>query len=683
MATNYTGYEYQELVERMTTLLAEKEGWGDSYESSMGQTLIQLIADSTDILHYMQERRVREGYLPTASIRSSIMARASERGYRPRRNVSSSGTVKIRLVDDQGKTIAPEGNIFLPRYTKITFGENNFVSNEDVLITPTDTEIEFEVIEGVAVKETYNPLDDTTFFGQNGYILISNYEQVEDQSIVINDASDNEWLDIRKSYDGKPALGSLSFASPSSKYYDIKISVDGMRLIFGNDTFGAAPVQTLTVEWIESSGADINVAATGLEFQLDSSTLTDDINVTPPNEYSYEITNITPIRGGLDAESIEDIRLKAPEYFKSGGRAVTGEDYDFWLVRSGAGGIIDVNTYGEQELGVTVYNMNHVFCSYLTIDGEPLSVQQEEDLREYIDSYKVGIPHVTLVPAEQILCQYNIRIKKSRQLIVSESETFDYIKEQIANQFEFEEGSINKPFYHSELVRFLQRLTIVKDGLEQNIAQYLSLETNPVYKYSTPVDDTSFDVTITAGVAGDNYVLTLDGINYTYTQLTGDTSTEIINGLITAIGTAYTTSFVGNVLTIDANTEETSFTLSVSASTTPDNLLVIHAVQIPPRLLNNRYDVNLIVRGSLEVIDEQGNIIMSDDGNGNIGTNGSINYITAELTVPLLTDGIYYIRYQEDDFSNIRPNERSVVTVLSPKTNYTDTQETLSTIEFI
>jgi hypothetical protein len=680
---DYTGYEYQELVDRMTTLLSEKEGWGGAYQSSMGQTLIQLMADATDILHYMQERRTRESYLPTASIRSSILARASERGYRPRRNVSSRGTVKIRLVDDDGNTITPEGNVFLPRYTRITFGENNFVSNEDVLITPTDTEVEFEVIEGIAVQDTYDPNDETTFFGQTGYILIANSDSVENSSIYIKDSTDSEWLDIRKSYNDKPALGSLSFASPTSKFYDIKISVDGMRIIFGNDTFGAKPFNTLTVEWVESSGSLINVQATGLEFTLDSTTLVDDVNVTPPNEYSYEIVNTTPIRGGLDAETVSDIRLKAPEYFKSSGRAVTPTDYDFWLVRSGAGGVIDVNTYGEQELGVTIYDMNHIFASYLTIDGQRLSIDEETSLREYIDAYKVALPHVTLIPADQIHCQYNLAIKKSRELIVSETEVFDYVKEQIANLFTFQEGSIGKPFYNSELVRFLQQLTIVKDDLEQNIADYISLDTNPVYIYETPFVDVSFDATIQAGTVGDVYTLTLDGADYSYTMQTADTSTDIINGLVSVIGPDYATSIASDVLTVSSTDGETTLTVSNSGSTVTDNIMIIHEIQVPPRLLNNRYDVDLIVKGSLTITDAEGNVLLSDDGAGNLGSNGTINYVTAKLNVPLLPDGEYYIRYQEDDFSNIRPNERSVVNILNPKDSYSDSVETLSTITFV
>lgn len=685
--SNRTQYDYQQLVDRATQNLSEKEGWGDAYDSSMGQTLIQLLADTTDILHYMQERRVRERYIDTATLRSSIRALGSERGYRPRRNVSSAGNLHIRLVDDDGFSVVPEGNIFIPRYTEFFFDDFTFVNVEDIFITPEQPNVDFEVIQGIPRIDRYDPNGDG-FFGESGYILLNDYQRVEENSIVITDDEDEEWLDIRQSYDGKPALGSLSVAAATSKFYDIKISVDGMRIIFGNNTFGSAPASELTMEWVESDGDSLNIEATGIEFNLEQNELQDDINVTPANTYQYEILNTTPIRGGLAAERIEDIQIKAPEYFKTGDRSVTRSDYDFWLIRAGIGGVIDVNTYGEQELGITVYDMNHLFVSYLTTGGENLTVEEEQRFREYLDSYKVAIPHVTLNPADQIFYQYNLVIARGNQLRVSDPEVYEYVRDQIAARFAFKEGSINKPYYFSDLVRFLQDLTITRDGLQQDVARYISLDVNPVFPFETPFEANAVDVEVSVGADGDVYALTVDDgvvevpVEYSYTQLTGDTETEIINGLVTAIGTDWDTEVVGNTLTLKAGNEQ-SFWVTNENSTVPDNAMIKQEIQIPPRLLNNRFDEDLIVRNSLSVVNEAGDVLLNDDGVGNIGSNGSVDYLSAKVVIPLQPTGQYFIRYQEDEFKNVKPNERSVVTVLEPKEKIDDVVETLSTIQFI
>ena len=688
---NRVDYNYQDIVDKVTEILSDKEGWGDAYQTSMGQTLIQLIADATDTLHYMQERRSREAYLPTASLRSSILARASERGYRPRRNVSSSGQLKIRLVDDDGVTVVPEGNITIPRYTEFFYDDYIFVNIEDIFITPDDYEIEFNVIEGRPQSETYDP--NSGSFQQNGHILLEDYDQIEENSLVVIDSEEEEWFDVREPVGDNPPLGALSFAGPQENFYDIRIAVDGMRIVFGNGTFGRRPSNEITVEWVQSSGSDLNIQREGVEFAMEVNELQDDINVTPPNTYQYEVVNITPIRGGLPAESIEDIQLKAPEYFKTGDRAVTKYDFDHFIIRSGIGGIVDVNTYGEQELGLNIERMNHLFAAYLTADGQQITTEQLDQLRDYINRYQVAIPHLSLDPAERIYCQYNLKIAKNSKLRVSEPEVYKYVREQIANRFEFEEGSIGKPFYFSGLVRFLDNLTIVRDGLEQPISRYISLDVNPAYQFEAPFEENEVVVHISVGNDQDNYILTIDpdpesevdlSATYAYQQQEGDDAQAIIDGLVTSINGDYATEvdYDEGTLTILADDEE-SFYITNEESTNVDNIRIMQTIQVPPRLLNNRFDEDMIVRGSISIVDEQGNEQFVDDGDGNIGMQGSVNYVDAVIEIPLLSTGTYYVRYQEDEFSNIKPNERTVVTVLNPKENIDDTVETLSTIEFM
>lgn len=600
MSRDLTTYNYQDLVDRMTENLSEKEGWGDAYDSSMGQTLIQMVADATDILHYMQERRSRESYLETAKLPSSIRALAGERGYRPRRNVSSSGFLKIGLYDASGNQLSPQGTVFIPRYTKFFYDEVTFVNKEDIFITADSPEITFEVMEGIPQTETYDPTS-TSFFGQNGYILYTDYVGMEENSIVINDGDGDEWVDVRSSSITSTYKGALSFVENTEKYYDVKISVDGLRVIFGDGQFGAKPQTALTVEWVESTGEDTNITATGLEFKLQQNTLQDDINVIPPNVYYYKIENVTPIRGGLAAESIATIRLKAPEYFKTGDRAVTRQDFDFWMVRSGIGGIVDVNNYGEQELGLNIYRMNQAYCSYLTSGGDDLTADQLEAAREFIDNYKVGIPHITFIPADKLYFQYNLKIARDQNLRVSNSEVYQYVREQIAEVFAFKEGSINRPVYFSEMIEFLHNLTITRDGIVQNIARYVTLESNVVYP--------------------------------------------------------------------------------ITIETTDDRL-----VRLPPRFLNNKFLEDQFLENSATVIgaDYLNTVIPGIITRSTFES--SIDYNNATISLPastILPNGDYYIMYKEDIHNNIKPNERSVVAVLNPKSKYEDSTETLSTIEFI
>ena len=685
--TDYTGYQYQNLVDEITELFEGVDGWGDAYQSSMGQTLIQLLADTTDSLHYIQERRVRESYLETAQLRSSILALAGTMSYRPRRKISSKGRMKIRLIDDDGNTVTPHGNVFIPARTEIYYLDNfTFITLEDILITPLTTEIEFDVVEGKPASMTVDPATDIRL-ANNNYILMSNFDDVENELFTVFD-SDGEWKDVRQSYDAPP-VGALSFLGADDRYYDIVPSVGGMRVIFGDDNFGKKPNNHITVQWIRSSGSAVSIEKVGVDdFVFENNVLRDDIVVVPRNEYEYEITNITPITGGLDEESLEDIKIGASEYNKTGGRAVTPNDYNHAVLRSGIGGIVDFNAYGESELGLNLFRMNHIFGSYLTITGERLTQEQEQQLRDYVENLAVAIPHISFFPADNIQYQYNLRIRKHPSNRLSNFEVYKFVRDEITGRFDLtERRMIGRPIYHSEMWEFINRLVMVRDGVEFKVAQYIDLDVNPVYTFSTPMIKSRTTVTFKNGSVGDTYKLTISGVEYEYTLGSGETKSNAISYFETELSENFFVTVDGDDLNIEAPADET-YTIS-SGGSSHGVLSIEHVVRLPPRLLNNRFNEDMILRGSLEVLDESYDQILYDDGDGNLRDSssdsivGSIDYITNELSMDLLPDGTYFIRYQEDEFKNIKPNERTYVSVLQPKDTYDEVEESLSTIEFV
>ena len=683
--SDYTKYEYQDIVDSISQLFEGVDGWGDGYQSSMGQTLIQLLADTTDSLHYIQERRVRESYLETAKLRSSILALAGSMSYRPRRRISSGGILSIRVEDDEGNPVSPSGNIFIPRMTRVFFdSDNSFVTMEDILLTPESPEVEFRVMEGSPHSLTIDPSEDNTLRNYN-YILLPSYDDMENDTVIVR-SQGGEWRDVRASYDDLPPVGALTFLDPSDRYYDIIPAVGGMRIIFGNNTFGKKPATPIEVEWVRSSGAGVNIAKTGVEFRMEDNVLVDDINVTPRNEYEYRITNITPIHGGLDEESIEDIRIRAMEYNKTGDRATTREDYNHMIIRSGIGGIVDFNTYGEQELGINMFRMNHIFGAYLTSDGADLTKEQEESLRAYIEKYAVANPHLSVLPAKNLRYQYNLKIAKHPNNRVSDFEVYDHVRSEIAKLFEIQTGSIGKPYYHSEMWEIINGMLITKDGVTYKVANYIDLEVNPVFEIESPVIQTRSVVKFSDGQEGDVYSLVIDGEVFSYTLGLDETFGDVMN---------YFTGVLGEKMLVTANHDELILTafpeswFTISSTGSTDGLVTIdHVVQIPPRFLNNGFNEDQFVRGSLEVMNADLEIVLTDNGIGELldSSNqvvGSINYKDATLSLPILSEGQYFIRYQEDEFKNIKPNERTYVSVLQPKETLEHATETLSTIEFI
>jgi len=231
---DYTNYDYDSLVAEVTRLVSNKDEWKDAYQSSTGQVLIQMVAAITDQLHYMLERRTQENFLPTARLQTSVNAIVNSLGYRPTRKVSSYGTLSLSLVDDSGTPVQNTDTIIIPKYSKLTFGDNVFTNIEDITLLPTQTyPYTFDIKEGVIVETTFDPTDITGTLYLNNYIEIEDYLSIENTSFYIYTATQT-FTDVIERIGTDAPIDALSFALATDKVYDISNTNSGLRLLFGD-----------------------------------------------------------------------------------------------------------------------------------------------------------------------------------------------------------------------------------------------------------------------------------------------------------------------------------------------------------------------------------------------------------------------------------------------------------------
>lgn len=554
---DYSRYNYDELVEIVTRALAEKGEWKDAYQSSTGQVLIQAVAAITERLHYMLERRTQEAYLPTARLKTSVSAISNLIGYRPRRVVSSAGTLSLTLRDDSNAIVTPQSDIVIPKYSMVSLGEYRFVIVDEVNISPLDKPpYTFLVKEGVVRGEDFDPNDVSSTLFKNNYIILKNYETIENDSFFIY-TDTQEFRDVRKSYDGVPALESIAFAGPNDNVYDIRVTNEGLQILFGNGINGAKPEGTLHVQWIESSGPRVKIVSTGNRFQLEQNRLYDDS--IPQNSYGYELINIEPIDGGNEAESIESIKRNAPNYIRTNARAVTKSDYRFWALQSGVGGIIDCAVYGEEELGVSVVRANNVFVTYLTRDGSTLSFEETQRLREYLNEYKTVTTHLVIQPAEIIPLQLNVRLKRSKSVTAPNSEIYEFVKTKLIEMFALKEGSLANHVYLSDIINYISSLEIVKEGIGRKISDYVTVNIKGIKEFNSPFETTDDTlINITYGNHGDIYRTNINDRTYMIPTTSLDSAETVAERLSRALNTdpEVTAKAVGNTVTVGLDTRE-------------------------------------------------------------------------------------------------------------------------------
>lgn len=680
---DYTNYDYNGLVEYITEKLGNKEGWGEGFQSSVGQMLIQLFADTTDSLHYLMERRATESFISTARLESSIFAHASELGYRPRRVVANTGTVQITLKDVNGVTITAGDTIIIPKDKVITLTDDaltapvSFVVTEEVQIAAGQSTATIPVREGVPVSITVDAT--TTEFLNNRDVVIPNYQSIDEYSISVNNNGE-KYHDIETTDEPEYNFGTLAYAGESDPVYDVRYAVEGLRIVFGDGVFGKQPDGVVTVSYTQSNNLAEPILTTGLQFTFNEEFLEDESLSLPKTQYFYEITNTTQIRGYTPTEDIFEIAENAPQYARANNRAVTNDDYIFWVKRSGIGGITDANVYGEQETGSLIFNMNHINIAYSTSDGEELTVDQETQLRTLLNRLRVGLVHPVITPARQIEAAVVVNFKKNTSLPISNEQLYKFLRESIEGFFDSKTGSVGGFFQHSELVSFIQKLTYTFNGITYNTTDYVRVDVTPQHKL--PDSYPLYDALITLSdsyvpVNGSVWRITIDGVDFEVTTVAGEVLKELVERMRVQISdnSTYITSIEGvDELTIrvTSNYVDQGFVLDTSGGDLSAETTTNQKYKIPSQLIKNTTILDQVIAGSVQIIDSLGNVVFQDDGAGTLvyqgtGADIGIDYFEVEITDPYKPNPseTYYLRFQQDNFENIEVSPDSVI-VLSP-----------------
>lgn len=658
---DFTIYDYQSTVDRMTELLSEKPGWGQGYESSTGQMLIQLVADTSDHLQFMLERRSQEVYLSTARLASSVRARASGIGYRPRRRVSATGTLELVLVDEDEVAIPALGDVLINAGTRVTFDGVEFVVTEDATIPAGEDSVDLVVKQGTQRSEDFNFSAEP--YLSNPTILFEDYIDMEEYSLVVGNETET-YTDVEEEV-SNIRLSALSFATPDQAVYDIKYVTSGMRIVFGDGIFGKQPSGTMTVSWIESQGADVDVVKTGLDFAFDTEYLTDTLNTLPSNQYRYTLRNITPIRGGKDEETIEEIRENAPEYLKSNNRAVTNSDFEFWTRRSGIGDIVDVSAYGEHETGMLIFTMNNVYLAYVTDDGLEINPEQEQDLRDYIDRYKGITTHLVFKDADRVYLGIALDFKPHPSLPISETQLYRILYDEINAYLKIQKGSIGKEFQHSEFIEHLQNLTTTFNGIKYPLTDFVKATVTGMFPVPIPHDSYDGVITLDYGytiVTNDIWTITLDGENYSIVVASDDTVDTLVTKMRTKLFNS--TSYMlaqpqANQIRIKHPNAEGTFSISTGTGDLAGYTTFSNKVQIPRPTYTSNNNVDLILPGSVKLVDVNGVTHMEDDGAGTLVAASGYNYPSVAfdynlclMDVPGVPAGDYYVTFQHNLYQN-------------------------------
>ncbi len=176
----------------------------------------------------------------------------------------------------------------------------------------------------------------------------------------------------------------LLSSGPSNKEFVVEIERDSTPYLrFGDDQLGSRPAAgtRLLATYRIGNGAAGNVGADSLAHIVSSdpafiSDLTDPVILS--------VTNPLAARGGIDAETIEQVRQNAPSAFRRQERAVTPEDYAEVALRCDT---------GIQRAAATFRWTGSWRTVFVTVDrfaGDTVSADFEKELRGCLERFRMA-----------------------------------------------------------------------------------------------------------------------------------------------------------------------------------------------------------------------------------------------------------------------------------------------------
>jgi len=308
---DYTDKDFASLRARLFDMISQVfPEWTDREVANFGNLLVELFAFVGDTLLFYQDNQAQESRLSDAQLRKSVLALAKMLNYTPEGNAPARADLLVSL--------------------------------DAVPLVPVVLEAGrlYETAE-VTQRVRFQQLFDVTF--QPGldppqlFVSVENSED-NDETQASNTLPDQEFVLQGSPYiDGTLVVSALNGAytqvdnflnsTANDRHYTVFVNENGRALVrFGNGVNGEIPQGQVSLFYRTGGGSGGNVDAFTITRLV--GTVTD----ANGNRVNATVTNPNAARGGVDRESIQSIKQKAPASTKLTDRTVSLDDYEIGAV---------------------------------------------------------------------------------------------------------------------------------------------------------------------------------------------------------------------------------------------------------------------------------------------------------------------------------------------------------------
>lgn len=306
-----------------------------NFDASGINTLLNVLAYQGHQLGYYVKMMSDESYVDSARTRSAMLALAKNTGYIPGSKTCATATVQLTIRTDTSSEPASRV-ILIPKGT--SFQGQNITQDNRLYQVIDDVLVTNRTVVGSSVTYVSDPIVVYEGGYQSWQFAVDNsiFNQrfvIRDPDIDINTLRVNV-LDHDSSTNSTPfvlAKDVFTLDGTTPAFFIATEENGYYQIFFGNGVYGKA-LQTgniIQTNYVGTNGVSGNGANTFI-YNAPPADPLQDTNVG--NFSDFQVTVIDPAAGGLDQESVDEMRFSIPYHYRAQNRLITASDFQAKLL---------------------------------------------------------------------------------------------------------------------------------------------------------------------------------------------------------------------------------------------------------------------------------------------------------------------------------------------------------------
>jgi hypothetical protein len=369
-ALRVTELDFGTIKENLKNYLRNQSEFQDfDFTGSGMSVLLDVLAYNTHYMGYYLNMVGNEMFLDTAQLRSSVLSHAKALNYIPTSKIAAKVDADIVVTPSEDEDTSAT-TLTLDKYTKFLARDKDgvnyqFVTENSNTVTKSGSSFTFNNIRLVQgeINTLQFLMDDIANPSRRFHITSQN---VDTSTITVLVQASATNTDVTQYL----VYNDITEVSSNTPAFFVEEREDSSyTLYFGDGVIGKKPQNDsiIVCTYLDTSGSVAN--------NISVFALNDDINGFSDN---VEITAANSSFGGIEKESIEQVRFRAPYYYTTQNRAVTTTDYQT-LITKDYPNIESVSAWGGEDNDPVVYGK--IFLSLKTRQNIQLTNADKENIK--------------------------------------------------------------------------------------------------------------------------------------------------------------------------------------------------------------------------------------------------------------------------------------------------------------